>query len=387
MPLPPFRADLPVRVRFGEGAIAGLPALIRELGAGRPVALADAAVAGLPAVSAALGPMPVIVRPAGEPTLDQVDAVRAQVERHEPDLIVAIGGGSTLDAGKAVRAVAGTDVEFGELLAGRRPVQPPAIPLIAVPTTSGTGSEVSGGCVMADPSTGRKSGVASPLLRATAAVVDPLLTLPLPAAMTAATGADALAQAIGAVTVRNGSPLSAALGLEACRLLAGSLAAAVHDGGDRAARTRMSLASLTAGLAMNLSDCGADHALGHASAAVLHLPHGLAVGITLAEALDVTRRTAPAQLERVADALGEPPGGEGDGRRAVTAVRRLLAAAGLPSAAAAGMRAEHVEAMAALALADYCLSVDAHAWNAADVRAAYAAAITGGGCTPETPSR
>jgi alcohol dehydrogenase class IV len=71
----------------------------------------------------------------------------------------------------------------------------------------------------------------------------------------------------------------------------------------------------------------------------------------------------------------------------VTAVRRLLAAAGLPSAAAAGMRAEHVEAMAALALADYCLSVDAHAWNAADVRAAYAAAITGGGCTPETPSR
>ena len=387
MPLPPFRADLPVRVRFGEGAVAELPDLIRELDGRRPLALLDPAVARLPAVAAALGAIAAVERPDGEPAVSQVEAVRAEIARRDPDVIVAIGGGSTLDTGKAVRALLRRDVAFADLLAGTAPVPAPAIPLITVPTTSGTGSEVSGGCVMADPDTGRKTGVASPLLRATAALVDPLLTLELPAGMTAATGADALAQAIGAVTVTNGSPISAALGVEACRTIAGSLETAVRDGGNRRARTAMSLASLTAGLAMNLSDCGADHALGHASAAVLHLPHGLAVGITLAAALDVTRRSAPAQLERVADALGEPAGGPADGSRAVSAVRRLLAAAALPSASEAGMRREHVDAMTPLALADYCLSVDAHAWTEADIRAAYAAAITGGGCTPETPSR
>ncbi len=367
--------------------IAELAALIAELGCRRPVVVADAEVAGMPSVAAAVGSFPLVRRPTGEPTVEQVEAVRSEVEPHHPDLLVAIGGGSTLDTAKAVRAVLGRDVAFADVLSGAAPVHADAIRLVTVPTTSGTGSEVSGGCVMADARSGRKSGVASPLLRATAALVDPLLTLGLPPAVTAATGADALAQAIGAVTVRNGSPLSAALGLEACRLAAGALAASVRDGGDRSARAGMSLASLTAGLAMNLSDCGADHALGHASAAVLHLPHGLAVGITLAAALDVTRRTAPGPLERVADALGEPAGGPADGSRAVAAVTRLLAAAGLPTAAEAGMRMDHVDALTPLALADYCLSVDAHAWTAEDVRTAYTAAVTGGGCTPETPSR
>ena len=208
-----------------------------------------------------------------------------------------------------------------------------------------------------------------------AAPVNPLLTFGLPTA-------------IGAVTVANGSPLSVGLGLKACRIIAGALETAVHDGSDRPARAAMSLGSLIAGLAMNLSDCGADHALGHASGAVLHLPHGLAVGLTLAEALDVTRRAVPERLERVADAVGERlPSGPADGSRAVAAVRRILDAIGLPSARDAGMREQHIDAMTALAADDHCLAVDAHRWTADDVRGAYAAALTGDACTRETPSR
>ena len=123
------------------------------------------------------------------------------------------------------------------------------------------------------------------------------------------TGADALAQAIGGVIVRNGNPGSVALGLEACAHVAAGLGPAVADGGDRAARSRLSLGSLLAGLAMNLSDCGADHALGHALGGRLGLPHGLSVGLVLAETLDVDRARLPA-------------GARAGGRRALRAARR-----------------------------------------------------------------
>jgi alcohol dehydrogenase len=244
-----------------------------------------------------------------------------------------------------------------------------------VPTTAGTGSEVSGGCVVFDRAAGCKRGVASPRMRAQHALVDPLLTLGLPPAATMQTGVDALAQAIGGVIVRNGNPGSVALGLEACVHVAAGLAAAVADGGDRAARSRVALGSLMAGLAMNLSDCGADHALGHALGGLLGMPHGLSVGLVLAETLDVDRAACAAALERVADALGEPPGGAGDGTRAVRAVRRLLAEVGLPTLAAAGVDASHVDALVPLALQDYCLTQSPHAWSEADVRAAYAAGL------------
>jgi alcohol dehydrogenase len=212
-------------------------------------------------------------------------------------------------------------------------------------------------------------------MRAQHALVDPLATLGLPRTPTMETGADALAQAIGGVTVRNGNPGSVALGLEACRHVAAGYARAVAEGSDREARALMAQGSLLAGLSMNLSDCGADHALGHAIGAGLHLPHGLAVGLVLAETLDVSRATCAAPLERVADALGEPEDGSGDGSRAVRAVRRLLADAGFPTCAEAGVGAGQVGALVPAAVEDYCLAVDGHDWSEAEVRGAFEAAV------------
>ena len=364
-----FGFHLPVRIQFGEGASSALPDVLSELGARRPVAIADEAVAGM------AGGIETLVKPAGEPTVAMVAEIAERLAALEPDAVVAIGGGSALDVGKGARAAFSQGVAAAELYAGRVAVAEPRIPLVAVPTTSGTGSEVSGGSVVTDPETGRKLGIASPLMRAQHALVDPLATLGLPRDATMQTGADALAQAIGGVTVRNGNPGSVALGLEACRRVAAGFARSVADGSDREARALMAQGSLIAGLSMNLSDCGADHALGHAIGAGLHLPHGLAVGLVLAETLDVSRASCAGSLERVADALGEPGDGSGDGSRAVRAVRRLLAEAGFPTCTEAGIGPAAIDALVPAAVDDYCLAVDAHDWSEAEVRWAFEAAV------------
>ena len=212
----------------------------------------------------------------------------------------------------------------------------------------------------------RKIGFGHPNMRAQHALVDPVLTHGLPPGPTAHSGVDAMAQAIGACTVRNSSPLSVALGLEACHHVAGSLREAVADGSDTAARARLSCASLTAGLAMNLSDCAAEH-----------LPHGLTIGLVLAETLELTRGDCADRLERVADALREPAGGKPDGSRAVRAVRRVLADVGFPTLGDAGVTGDDLQALVASATGEqaYNLEIDCHVWTAAEVEQAFRAAL------------
>lgn len=363
--------QLPVRVHFGNGDVEMLP---KAVGGRRALVISEQPVLGIPAVAEAVHGLAVYEKPTGEPTFEMVAEAAERVTGERPEVIVAIGGGSALDLAKAARLVADTGTPLRSFVDGA-PIVPPTTDLFAVPTTSGTGSEVSGGAVVVDREPGRKRGVAHPLLRAQDALVDPLLTVGLPPEATAQTGVDALAQAIGGVIVSNGNPASAALGLEACRYVAGGLEAAVRRGDDVEARGRMSLGSLLAGLAMNLSDCGADHALGHSIGSTLGLPHGLTVGLVLAETLEVNRPACVPQLERVADALGEPDDGSGDGSRAIRAVRRLLAAVGLPTMREAGVEERHVERLVELSMADYCLTVNPRVWDAGDVRSAYEAAL------------
>ncbi len=355
--------------------MAALPEVLAEMGSTAALVVVERPVAGIPSVAAAVAGLAVFEKEPGEPTAELIEALVQRMHAGSPDALVAIGGGSALDLAKGARAAYSQRVPFARLLAGDVAVAEPELGLVTVPTTAGTGSEVSGGCVVVDRASGRKRGVASPRMRAQHALVDPLLTLGLPPAATMQTGADALAQAIGGVIVRNGNPGSVALGLEACVHVAAGLAPAVADGGDRAGRSRLALGSLMAGLAMNLSDCGADHALGHALGGLLGMAHGLSVGLVLAETLDVDRAACAEALERVADALGEPPGGVGDGARAVRAVRRLLAEIGFPTLAGVGVGIGDVDALVPLALDDYCLTQSPHAWSDADVRAAYAAAL------------
>jgi choline dehydrogenase len=241
-----------------------------------------------------------------------------------------------------------------------------------VPTTAGTGSEVSGGAVITDDATHTKAGIASPLLRAQHALVDPVLTWGLPPSITAMTGIDALAQAIAAVVVKVATPVGDGVALEATRLAGGALVRAVRDGSDRDARSDMACASLLGGLAMNISDCGAEHSLGQAIGGMFGLPHGLTIALVLAETMDRDRRFVPERFERIADALGEPDDGSGDGSRAVRAVTRILGELEFDTLEAVGVREEHLDELTEKALADYFISVAPEPWSADEVRAAYA---------------
>ena len=383
-PIAPFRAQLPVRVAFGDGVIAELPAALQALDARRalvvveePVAEHRSLVDALASAESAGVRLDHVVKGPGEPTFALADELAARVRDGSVDTVVGIGGGSALDVAKAARIVADQGGAVADYSSGARVPAPPRIGLVLCPTTAGTGSEVSGASVLTDPAADRKVGFGHPNMRAQHALVDPVLSYGLPTAPTAHSGVDALAQAIGACTVRNSSPLSVAFGLEACHHVAHALREAVADGADVEARRRMACASLMAGLAMNLSDCAADHALAQALGSVAHLPHGLTVGLVVAETLVLTRADCRERLERVADALGEPEDGTADGSRAVRAVQRMLADVGFPTLVESGVTEESLPALVADATGQqaYNLEIDCHDWTAAEVEQAFRAAL------------
>lgn len=214
-PIAPFTNHLPVRVSFGDGAAHTLPQLIVEAGATRVLVLTDKDIETYnPAAGAVLDTLAgsglTVVRlekAPGEPTIDMVDDVTVRMRAEEVDAVVALGGGSVIDTAKAARLCRQQGLSFAGFLDSERRYPAPDTPLFAVPTTAGTGSEVSGGSVVSDPAAGCKAGIAHPNLRAQYAIVDPVLTWSMPPAMTANTGIDALAQAIAATiaTVRTPS--------------------------------------------------------------------------------------------------------------------------------------------------------------------------------------
>jgi alcohol dehydrogenase len=222
---------------------------------------------------------------------------------------------------------------------------------------------------------GRKNGIANPTLRAQYALVDPLLTHSMPPTMTANTGIDALAQAIAAVVARVRTPIGDGIALEAVRMMAPALVAAYRDGTDAAARSAMSCGSMMAGLAMNISDCTAEHSLGQAIGGLKHVPHGLTIGLVLAETLERERAHVPAQLERVADAMGEPDDGSGDGSRAVRAVRRILAELDFPVLSSLGFTGTDIDRLADLALQDYFITMSPEPWAKDEVVRAFTSAL------------
>ena len=383
-PVAPFHSQLPVKIAFGDGVIRELPDALSALGAAgalvvveEPVAEHADVVAALAAAEAARVRLDRIVKGPGEPTFALADELAARVRDGGLGAVVGIGGGSALDVAKAARIVADQGGSARDYADGVRTPEPPTLGLVLCPTTSGTGSEVSGASVLTDTERDRKIAFGHPNMRAQHALVDPVLTHGLPPGPTGHSGVDAMAQAIGACTVANSSPLSVAFGLEACHHVAHSLREAVADGSDAEARRRLSCASLTAGLAMNLADCGADHALGQALGSVKHLPHGLTVGLVAAETLDLSRGDCADRLERVADALEEPADGTSDGSRAVRAVRRVLADLAFPTLRDLGVTEADIPALVESATGEqsYNLDVDCHDWTAAEVEQAFGAAL------------
>jgi alcohol dehydrogenase len=377
-PIPPFGNHLPVKIRFGDGVVASLPDVLAADDVRRPFVVVDAFMQGVPAVAAALGRLGEaarFVKAAGEPTVEDVESAAARLSESGADAVVAVGGGSVMDTAKAARLVSAQGGPYARFAAGGVAYEQPRIPLVCVPTTAGTGSEVSGGAVITDESTGRKAGIANPFLRAQHALVDPELTHGLPPDPTAHSGVDAIAQAIAAVAVTARSPIGNAIAYEAIRLGVEALPIAVRDGSDRAARSRMMCASMMAGLCMNISDCGSEHSIAQAIGGRYHIPHGLTIGLVLAETMEHDRHAVPELFERIADALGAPDDGSGDGSRAVRAIERLLAELDFPTLSSVGVTETDLDGLADSALEDYFITVAPAPWSKADVLECYRTAL------------
>jgi len=259
------------------------------------------------------------------PTNEDVDAAAGKIRGFGPGAVVAVGGGSVLDVAKALALMAANEGSARDFDYRSRPARP-GLPVVAVPTTAGTGSETNGFGVIEDLETGRKFYVGHESVVPAAVILDPELTCGLPLSQTAATGIDALAHALESLSSRRSNPYADGLALEAVRLVRRFLPRAVVDGQDIEARAHMLLAAHIAALAFATTGLGLAHAVAHAISARTGTAHGVALAVILPHVLAFNLPVRVEEYARAAFALGVDDSDKDDeamARAAVDAVRRL----------------------------------------------------------------
>ena len=375
------RFNFPTRILFGDGVIDDLPAEIASLGTSRPLLVTDRGLLKTPIV----GQVEKILAGAGlecqtfsqvdpNPTDAQVDAGAEAFSAHGADCIVALGGGSPMDAGKAIQIRIHhkqpmedlDDLKGGDaLITGKLP------PLIAIPTTSGTGSEVSRSAVITVAAADRKVVLFSPRLMPVVALCDPSLTHGLPARITAETGMDALSHNLEAYLSNGYHPMADGIALTGIRMVAVFLPQAVADGSHTQARAEMMMAS-TMGATAFQKGLGVIHSLAHPLSSVAGVSHGLANALMMPHALRFNAEAVPERVADVARALGATDT-SGDG--AAAAVEKLLDQIGLKkSLTEAGVRDEHLAPLIDKAMQDGCHGCNPRACAASDMESLFKAA-------------
>jgi alcohol dehydrogenase class IV len=266
-----------------------------------------------------------------EPTVSKFESVMKKVRQSKPDVVIGIGGGSVLDVAKVASAMVHNNQDLQDAfgigkLSKRRTF------LICLPTTSGTGSEVSPNALFLDETDKLKKAVISPDLVPDAAYVDPMLTLNLPALVTAATAMDALTHCIEAYANRFAHPMIDLYALEGIRLIGANIKRAYDNGNDLEARTQLSLASMYGGLCLGPVNTGAVHALSYPLGSEFHIAHGISNALLLPHVMAFNIQGAPDRYAQIAFALGvKPLGSKVESARAGTiAVKDLLKGCGLP---------------------------------------------------------
>ena len=288
-------------------------------------------------------PHAVYDRVVANPDVESIDAAGAAFRESRAGVIIGVGGGSALDMAKAVRLLAGGPVEASiieyALFLGDQARPAPHVsdmpPMIAIPTTAGTGSEVTPWAVITDHTRKLKTGVGGAYLLPTVALIDPELTLTLPPMLTAATGVDALSHCIEAYVSTNNNPALDPLILHGVELIGRSLRVAVAQGNNRFARSDVALASMIGGIAISSNWLGACHSLAHQLSTFADVQHGVANALMLPPQMAYSLVGAMdryAQIGRALEPSGrEPESVRQDALRAVEAVRELAADVGLPS--------------------------------------------------------
>lgn len=355
--------DFPTRVLFGEGSVVEAGPEARRLGGRKALIVTDPGVrdAGLAeeahrALEKA-GVVSVIFDGIGtNPTEAEAHAAARAFLDAKADIVVGVGGGAPIDVAKLVRLAATHSLplaEYDDAIGGGAKITQPMPPMIAIPTTAGTGSEVGRSAVVTISETNRKTVIFSPRLIPNVAILDPVLTVSLPPRLTAATGFDALTHNIEAFCAKGDHPMADAIALEGIELIANNLPVAFEDGKNLEARGAMLKASMMGAVAFQ-KGLGACHALAHPLGAELGMHHGLANALCLPAVLDFNRTAVTLRIARIARILGvkgkdvETLAFECSGK--VRALRKQL---GLPSGLAeAGVTEDQLVELAPLAHAD-----------------------------------
>jgi alcohol dehydrogenase len=299
------------KIVFGNGSFAGMAGHLAELKVGRPLVVLDGNLAGMgfgEKISGLLEKAKISFvlydKAVPEPPIELADEGAKLALRKKCDGVVGIGGGSAMDLAKAIAVLAANKGKAEDYL-GLNKVPGPGLPKIMVPTTAGTGSEVTFTAVFIRKKLKKKEGMNSPYLYPELALLDPELTLTLPPHPTAATGIDALCHAIESYTSINASPMSELLSLEAIRLISDNLRTAVHDGTNIEAREAMLLGSLYAGLGLANAGVTAVHSLSYPLGGKYGISHGLANTIMLPRVMAFNLPGAQEKFVDIAEIMGE----------------------------------------------------------------------------------
>jgi choline dehydrogenase len=351
--------EVPTRIVHGPGAVAQLGEIVRALGLQRPLLVTDPGVVAVGLAERALERLDGAIafdRVRPNPDVPLVDEGAELYREQRCDGLVAIGGGSSLDTAKAIGVVAAHGGSILQYEWGRDPLEQRLPPLVAIPTTAGTGSEVTLWAVITDHDRQIKFNVGgTPLIAPHVAVIDPELMLGLPPAVTAATGMDALSHAIECYTCDYHQPFNDAVALHAMELVSAWLRVAVADGSNLEARTRMAHAATLGGMAYGTESAGAAHAMSQSAGGVHDCPHGALTARVLGPVCEFNIPADPERYARIAQGLGVDTSGLSAIAAATAGVEelyRLTADVGIPTMVELGFSEDEIPLLSRIAFQD-----------------------------------
>lgn len=306
-----YTYKMPTELFFGRGASSKIGEKVLELGGKKALIVTDKGVVGAGLLSVIEESLKtsniayvIFDEVESDPSIETVAKGTEVLKEAGCDIVLGVGGGSSMDAGKAVATMATNPGKIFDYI-GLGKVKNKALPIIAVPTTSGTGSEATYWSVLTDKKTKFKTGVGGWVLMPTLAIVDPLLTKTLPPKVTAFTGMDALTHAMESYVCKDTQPISEGLAIHAMKLIARSLRKAVANGDDIDAREDMIMGSLMAAMAFNVTRLGLAHALVPPLGSRFNVPHGLANAILLPHVMEFNVMAIPEKFIEIAKIFGE----------------------------------------------------------------------------------
>ena len=384
---------LPPRIEFGDGAIQNLGEHVKAFEGKKPILVSDAGVinagilaratdaldtSGLPhAIYSDIEPNPTDIS-----ITDGVEAYQSEA----CDVVIAVGGGSVMDAAKAIRLLTTHEPPLEPYYAdvgGLERIRGDMPPLICVPTTAGTGSEVSQGAIITDTSLNttnrwRKRAIVTPFNMSNIALLDPRITLGMPPALTAATGIDAITHGIEAYTATKYHPIAEGVALQALRMLNANIQKVYHDGNDVTARGEMLLGSCMAAFAFQ-KGLGAVHSLAHQLSTDAPIPHGVANAILLPPVMEFNFSYATEKYAEVARALGIDTSSMDNneaGHAAIDKIRAFNAELNMPAGLGeAGLDRKKIPKLGADAMLDHCHKFNPRACTEEDMVALFEAAF------------